>query len=325
MRICDLALQLEESEVGSRVQMLYGELQYKGLKFKPEVYFGDEWFSPEGAVAISIPFWLAHPRLIELEEKMMLEVEGGSLEWFLKLIRHEAGHCFDHAYGFSKRKRWRELFGSPEQEYHPEMYRPRPYSRSFVQNLDNWYAQAHPDEDFAETFAVWVDPGRDWRREYTKSKVVLEKLEYINSLAKGEVKEKFKGRTRHQPYSAARMKITLGKYYAKRKKEHAEDYPDFYDPDLRRIFNGDPALKKSENAAALFMKKRKKLLLDSVAWWAGERKVTVEQLMKKLTERCAKLGLRTGTDDDRTQVELTAYLSSLVSNYLFTGKFKRRV
>ena len=25
-------------------------------------------------------------------------------------------------------------------------------------HLDPWYAQSHPDEDFAETFAVWLTP-----------------------------------------------------------------------------------------------------------------------------------------------------------------------
>ena len=126
------------------------------LSFRPACYLGDEWFSPAGSPAIAIPFYLAHPRLKTLEMHQMLQVEGGTPEWCQQLLRHESGHAIDHAYRFSSRDDWRAVFGSPETEYAPETYQPRPYSNGFVRNLPNWYAQAHPDEDFAETFAVWL-------------------------------------------------------------------------------------------------------------------------------------------------------------------------
>src|SRR5277367_1084129 len=181
-RICALHVAIQGSELEPRVAQLYDELAARGLNFRPGCYLGDEWFSPEGVPAIAMPFYLAHPRLKILEHRQMLEVEGGTPEWCQQLLRHECGHAIDHAYRFSSRDDWRRIFGSPETEYAPETYQPRPYSKGFVRHLPNWYAQAHPDEDFAETFAVWLSmKPEDWREQYHGWKA-LEKLEFVHSL-----------------------------------------------------------------------------------------------------------------------------------------------
>ena len=167
VRICDLGVRIEGSELEKRVREFQEELAARGVTFRPECYLGDEWFSPEGVPAIAIPFYLAHPRLKSLEMHQMLEVEGGTAESCQMLLRHECGHAIDHAYRFSSRKDWRGIFGSPDAEYTPETYKPHPYSRGFVRHLPNWYAQSHPDEDFAETFAVWLGATPDdWRQRY---------------------------------------------------------------------------------------------------------------------------------------------------------------
>ena len=188
-RICDLGAKIPGSELEGRVAQLYDELAARGLAFRPACYLGDEWFSPEGVPAIAIPFYLAHPRLKALELHQMLEVEGGTPEWCLQLLRHESGHAIDHAYHFSSREDWRALFGNPEAEYAPETYQPRPYSRGFVRNLPNWYAQAHPDEDFAETFAVWLQSTPEqWREQYRGWKA-LEKTR-VRALSDGRGEER---------------------------------------------------------------------------------------------------------------------------------------
>ena len=134
-----------------------GELAARELVFRPRFWLSDEWFSPAGVPGVGIPFYLAHPRLMRLERHQMFEVEGGTREGCLRLLRHELGHAVDHAYRLSRRKDWRDVFGSASLPY-PDAYRPNPASKRFVQHLDGWYAQAHPDEDFAETFAVWMTP-----------------------------------------------------------------------------------------------------------------------------------------------------------------------
>ncbi|MBI2606761.1 MAG: putative zinc-binding metallopeptidase [Deltaproteobacteria bacterium] len=326
VRLCDLKMTVEDSELSERVSALHAELEAMGLTFRPKAYLGDEWFSPEGVPSIAIPFYLAHPRLKTLEKNMMLEVEGGTPEWCMKLLRHEAGHCFDHIYKFSKRKKWREIFGSPDMEYDPDLYHPRPYSRGFVKHIENWYAQSHPDEDFAETFAVWLTPGLDWKTEYAKWPLALQKLTYVDGLAR-EVADKphrpvaFTGSS--QPYAVSRMKRTLEAYYARRKRERAQDYPDFYDADLRHIFNGSTDLPKRDSSAARFMNRNRKALIDILREWTGEKKYTIDGLLKKLSLRCEALDLRMGKPEPQTCLEVAAFLSALVTHYLFTGKFKR--
>jgi hypothetical protein len=325
LRFKDISLSIKDTEVYEYVQQLYSELESKGLTFKPHIFFGDEWFSPEGMNAIAVPFYLANAKLRHLEKSLMLDVEGGNQEWFMKLIRHEAGHCFDHCYRFSKRKLWQSYFGSPNEDYQPDTYRPQPYSKSYVKHLDNWYAQAHPDEDFAETFAVWLNPASDWKKTYAKWPVALAKLEYLEQLAKESSKKKNLAEKGRLPSDVSRLMTTLAKYYQKRKREQADDYPDFYDSDLKIIFNGESDLSKREFSAGRFMKRQQKAIISTVAWSTGERKFTVDALVKRLTARCSEIELKIGKSETQTTMEVASFLTSLVMNYLFTGKFKRKV
>jgi hypothetical protein len=132
-RICDLGVRIPGSELEGRVAQLHEELASRGLAFRPACYLGDEWFSPAGVPDIAIPFYLAHPRLKTLEVHQMLQVEGGTPEWCLQLLRHESGHAIDHAYRFSSRDDWHAVFGSPETEYAPETYQPRPFRAQFAE------------------------------------------------------------------------------------------------------------------------------------------------------------------------------------------------
>ena len=127
--------------------------------FRPHFWLSDEWFSPDGIPGIAIPFYLAHPRLARLELHQMLEVEGGTHEWCMKILRHEAGHAIENAYQAAPAGAGVASSSAARREPYPEYYTPRPYSKSFVIHLDAWYAQSHPDEDFAETFAVWLRSG----------------------------------------------------------------------------------------------------------------------------------------------------------------------
>ncbi|HLK35744.1 MAG TPA: putative zinc-binding metallopeptidase [Polyangiaceae bacterium] len=322
VRIRDLGVRIADSELQPRVDALYAELEGRGLRLRPPCYLGDEWFSPSGVPQIAIPFYLAHPRLKQLELHQMLDVEGGTPEWCAKLLRHECGHAIDHAYRFSSRRKWREVFGSPAVDYDPDTYRPRPYSRGFVRHLPNWYAQAHPDEDFAETFAVWLaTPEPEWRARYQGWKA-LDKLEYVDTLMR-EARAKAPivrgGRRRAE---ASKLTSTLGRYYAVRRRLGAQDYPDVYDPDLRRIF---AASSSGHGTAAAFMRKRRETIVSSVVLWTGQRKYVVDELTRKLVERCAQLSLHAKEDGVALALDIGAYLASLVTNHLHTGRFKRSV
>jgi hypothetical protein len=181
LRFCDLKLSIAGTELQDAIERLYRELSMRGMRFRPHCWLAQEWFSPDGIPGIAIPFYLAHRRLIRLERHFMREVEGGNRNWLMRILRHEAGHAVDSAYRLRRLKTWREAFGPASLPY-PDTYRPRPGSRRFVQHLGAWYAQAHPTEDFAETFAVWLKPHSPWRREYIGWPAYA-KLQYIDRLA----------------------------------------------------------------------------------------------------------------------------------------------
>jgi hypothetical protein len=322
LRFCDLNLCIEGSELEPRVQQLYSELETRGVTLRPDCYLGDEWFSPEGVPAIAIPFYLVHPRLKALELRQMMEVEGGTPEWCMMLLRHECGHAMDHAWQFSKRKEWQQVFGSPDATYHPETYTPRPYSRGFVRHLPNWYAQAHPDEDFAETFAVWMTTPNEELRERYQGWKALEKIDYVDALMREAATTKPVVRRGRRISDIRRLRTTLARHYAARRKLYAEDFPDFYDADLRAIFlKGEPGT----DSAARAMRRRRAALIAAIVEWTGQRKYTVDMLIGKLTRRCQELKLPAPKDPVTLHMELAAYLAALVTNHLYTGRFKRSV
>src|SRR5215813_530106 len=317
MRICDLKAQIAGSELEARIARFHRELGEKGIVLKPLCYLGDEWFCAEGAANIAIPFYLAHPRLKKLEEKMMMEVEGGTEAWCMRLLRHEMGHVLNHAYLLAKHRRWRKLFGSTSLEY-SESYRARPYSRRFVRHLDDYYAQSHPEEDFAETVAIWLTPDLDWRQQYRGWKA-LEKLEYVNSLM-----EKLAGKpplvfSKTKMSEASRLRSRLALYYKRRRRTYAQEFPDFFDADLKRLFISSSASPNTERAST-FLRRSTKSILNAVSAWTGEPKVTLHRLLRALADRCSELDLRLRSD--AAAVEIAAYLATLASHYRLTGKFK---
>ena len=321
-RICDLGVRIEGSELEPRVAHLYHDLEARGLPLRPACYLADEWFSPAGLAAVAVPFFLAHPRLKALERSHMLEVEGGTARWCLMLLRHECGHAYDHVYRFSGHRRWRRIFGSPGDDYTPEVYRPRPYSRSYVRHLPNWYAQAHPDEDFAETFAVWLAmTPAEWRERYRGWRA-LEKLEYVHELMSEAAQTPLTPPRGRLISDAGKLRKTLRRYYAAKKKLFAEDFPDFFDPDLRAIFgDGEPGAP----SAAELLRRNQKALIESIVRWTGQRKYAVNMLVRQFIERCEWLELAAQRDESGLFIDLGSYLAALVTNHLYTGRFKRSV
>ena len=223
LRLCDLKISLEHPRsawLKRQVQALYRDLENAGLeKFRPEVYFGDEWFSPEGVPAIAVPFYLAHPRLVSLERSFMQLAEGETWGWCRMLLRHEAGHAFDHAYQVSKTAKWRQIFGTLPTRYRPDVYVANPNSLDFVKHLPDNYAQSHPDEDFAETFAVVVTPHSNWRQQYRKVSKAYEKCAYVADLIRRYGNRRPKVGSGPRCYSAERLRSTLAAHYERRLTE----------------------------------------------------------------------------------------------------------
>ncbi|MFL6538244.1 MAG: hypothetical protein ACJ8JD_08720 [Chthoniobacterales bacterium] len=319
-RVAKLGLRLEGTTIEPLIRQLYDELSARGLLFHPPCHLGDEWFVPIGIPAIFIPFYLAHDRLRALEQTMMLEVEGGTKEWFMKLIRHEAAHAYAYAYHLPRKKKWQQLFGKTSREDTPDSYRPRPFSRSYVLNLDDWYAQAHPDEDFAETFAVWLTPGLDWRARYAGWKA-LEKIEYVDELMRTLAGKPPLHTPEYRVADYDGLNIKLKTYYAHKRKAYADTYPDFYDAELRELFPATAGPGRIK--ASSYLRLRRRRLMNSVCQWTNEKKFRVNKLLSRLIDRCDQLGLSVLNDDPQEDFRVSAFVTTLVMNYLFTGKFKR--
>src|SRR4029077_7838264 len=199
-------LSLEGTEIEHRIAKINAEIEARGL-VRPHYYLSDEWFTPDGVPGIAVPFYLAHHRLANLELAHVLEVEGGDEKTCLKILRHEAGHAIDNAYQLRRKPTRRRLFGTPATPY-PECYTPKPYSKSFVQHLDHWYAQSHPDEDFAETFAVWLDPHSKWAVRYA-GWPAQPKIEYMDRLMRQLARQAPRVRSTRQIDPLPRLRKTL--------------------------------------------------------------------------------------------------------------------
>lgn len=316
LRFCDLDLSLEGTMVERCIHRLYQELEERKILFRPHFWISDEFFSPDGVPGVAIPFYLAHPRLAKLEKSQMLAVEGGRPEWCLRILRHEAGHALDAAYGLRRKRQWQKIFGLSSQPY-PTYYSPRPRSKRFVLHLDWWYAQSHPLEDFAETFAVWLRPNSSWRARYRGWKA-LEKLQFVDSLMRRIAEMPPLTTRRDQVDPVSRIRKTLRRHYKERREHYGEDLPDVYDRDLRRLFSDRPEDAEKESAARFLFRKRK-VIRDQVAQWTGQHAYTIDLVLREMTARSRSLNLRVARPEGELQVGIVLIVTVQVMNFLHSG------
>jgi hypothetical protein len=318
VRLCDLHLSIHGTELEQRINRVNDELQARGL-VTPHYWLSDEWFSPDGIPGVAIPFYLAHPRLARLELAQMLEVEGGDERSCLKILRHEAGHAIDNAYHLRRRPTRRKLFGSPSTPY-PEWYTPKPYSKSFVLHLDHWYAQSHPDEDFAETFAVWLNPNSAWGTRYS-GWPALRKLHYLDRMMREIARTKPVRRTRREVDPLPKLRKTLREHYRKKREHYGLDSPDFYESDLRKMFSDDRTY-ANRPSAARFLRKIRREVRSTVASFTDSYQYTIDQLIRKIIERCRELNLRLTESEEATRVDFMVFLTVQTMNYLHSGRHR---
>jgi hypothetical protein len=314
-RLCDLPIALEGTLLARRIGRLHRELASRGIAALPHAWLSEEFFTPDGVLGFAIPFYLAHPRLMRLERAQMLEVEGAGEAECRRIFRHEAGHCLDEAYGFHARPRYRELFGDARRPY-PPSYQPKPDSRDFVINLTGWYAQAHPVEDFAETFAVWLNPFADWRTDYRRWPA-LRKLEYVDELMR-EIAGKPAAATRTEVEPLAALTRTLREHYEEKRAHFAWRWPANYDVDLRRIFSDDPK-DAGATPATRFLRRRRAQLRTRIAEGTGVHAYAVDQLLRQLIARAQSLGLRVIDQPDVTIEKLLVLLTVQTASVVQAG------
>ena len=317
--IRELGLTLAGSPVERFVEQLYRELNAKGLtKFRPACYLTDEWGCPSGEPIIGIPFYLAHAALAQLEKETHDLEDAREIMMYL---RHEAGHAFTYAYKLHNTPDWKKIFGPFRRPYR-DNYRPVPFSRDYVRHLPGWYAQKHPDEDFAETFAVWLTPRSNWRKRY-RGWGALAKLRYLNRLARRLGKIDPPRRRAQSDLSVDEMEITVAEFYHLQDAAREELAVSGLAPDtdLRDIF---PVSKRRKTAlpAYDFLHQHRKAVIDKVAQWTGAQRPLIKTLIDAIEKRATELDLRADkTRSAEHLAEVTAYATALVMTYVTKGKF----
>ncbi|MBV9342072.1 MAG: putative zinc-binding metallopeptidase [Acidobacteria bacterium] len=314
-RIRDLGLRIEGSAVEKYVEQLYRELGQKEItKFRPACYLTDEWGCPSGEPVIGIPFYLARPDLAEIE-KQHNDLEDS--REIMMYLRHEAGHAFNYAYKLHRTPEWKQVFGPYRRPYR-ENYRPVLFSKDYVRYLPGWYAQKHPDEDFAETFAVWLTPRSGWRKRYRGWQAML-KLRYVDRMLR-HLRNIEPGRRRGRPdVTVAEMEMTVGEFY----RHSTEQIPLLdvnLDSDLATMFRTRKKNSSAE-AAEAFLARHRKSLVDQISSWTAMQRAPVRKLMDTIARRSAEMGLRIDRRKELEHLsEFTVFATTLVMNHLARSK-----
>ena len=311
-RISDLGLAIAGSRVERLVARLYAELAERGIAFRPTVYLSDQWGCPDDTPLIGVPFYLADERLERIEAEHAGAVESD--EEAMRYLRHEAGHAINYAFRLYAREEFARLFGDYARPY-DEHYRADPLSRDHVRHILGWYAQKHPDEDFAETFAVWLTPEADWREAYA-GWGALRKLEWMDAVMRevaGLAPEAPAITDDDLPVNA--MHWTVGEHYAADERLPIGDARQF-DADLRRVFASGTDSPAGEDASS-FLRRHEGELVARISYWAGVGPTVVRSLVRALADRAAVLQLRVAGLDAATLIELTAFGTAVAMHWRY--------
>lgn len=323
--IRELGLQIAGTRLEPIVAAFSLELERLGLeKIKPIFYLSTEWGVASDTIAIAIPFYLARQDLTALHQERAGHVEGYTRNDILKYLRHEMGHVVLYGYKLYEDPDWIALFGSVTQPY-LEQYRPEPFSRRYVQHLPGWYAQKHPEEDWAETFAVWMTPGVDWRNEYQEWPEAFHKLEYCARVM-DQIKDREPLITATTPdESADTITYSVDDFY--RSNALADEHlPPGLDGALRTIFEElrrdsapDPAGRKS---AAELIARLELEIVANVYRWTGHFPEQTRLLLRHIAKRAERLGLAYLTqDEEKAELALTTFVTALAMNHVQRGNY----
>lgn len=316
--IRELGLRVEGTRLAAMIEAIQTELEERGVRrLRPRFYLSTEWGVPFGTIAIAIPFYLGSPELTALHAERNGHVEGETPRQILQYLRHEVGHVVGYAYRLYADREWIRLFGSIERPY-VEEYRPMPFSDRYVRHLPGWYAQKHPDEDWAETFAVWLTPGLDWRQEY-EGTPALEKLIWCDQtmaqigglepvVALADVDE-----------DVAEIEATLDEYYGHPQSKPRE-VPRGLSGSLRAIFLERSGWQPSGLGGApadRLIRRCAREISREVFVWTGHFPERIRALLDVLAERAEQLGLGyLESCETDAVIALTALVTALAMNWI---------
>ena len=320
-RLKDIYIPIEKTGLQPYLERLQLELEMKGFEhFKPYFWFSDEWFTPDNHTGIAIPFYLANRKLARIQESFIYDVEGGTPASFMRLLRHECGHAIDNAYKLRRRKKRQQIFGKSSSKYE-DTYVPKPFSKKYVIHLDAFYSQSHPDEDFAETFAVWLDPRSRWRKKYKKWQGAYKKLQYMDELMHEIAEQKPLIKTRKKIELQSSLTKKLKDYYAEKRIYYGLHFPETFDVHLYKMFTNNPEIAQNMKAST-FIRKIKKDVRKSVSPWTGTYQYTINQIIQQIIERCEYLDLKLRFPFEQSKYQFISMLSVVTIEYIHKGAHK---
>lgn len=318
LKMKNLNLSIKGSNMEKRIQRLYYELEVKGLIFKPHIWISEEWFTPDDTAGFAIPFYLFHPVLLKLEKEQMLEAEGEELSECMQIMRHETGHAISHAYQLYKLKEWKNIFGDFRKPY-PLWYTPQIKSKEYVTHLNAWYAQAHPLEDFAETFAVWLNPKIDWKMQY-ENWPALTKLNYLDALM-NDIKDREPNiKTKDEYARLSVLKHTIAEHYKRKKKFYSAEWAQSFDNELKKIFTEEKKLKSI--SAEKFLKTVRRSIRKNISDVLDVPQYTIDQLIRELIIRSIKLNLQLKLKKEEATEKLIIIITAQIINLIHTGYYR---
>lgn len=316
-RIKDLSLRLAGTPLERHIAQLHAEMEAKGISFKPLCYLSDEWGCPSGVPVIGLPFYLADPNLLSIEADL-----GGGAETeaeILMYLRHEAGHAFNYAYRLYESPEWSRVFGDYSRPY-DDNYKPQPFSRRYVTHISGWYAQKHPDEDFAETFAVWLTPDSNWSKRY-QGWGALRKLQYVEAIVQRLGRTEPVVQLNTPDFTTEEMEGTVEEHYRQRDLDEKVDVElrNSFDQSLEDIFEGPG---EAPVRADTLVRAERQRMMSLVSQYAGVSRGVVRALVDHLVERTEALNLTLHPDDSREAIcRLVSLVTVLSMNYLYTSRF----
>ena len=307
------------------------EMKSAGIgKLDPVFYISTGYGCIAGSPIISLGFYDFHPLLKELNQ----EFRG----WYYSepeifdLLRHEVGHAFCYSYKLYRTAEFRGLFNVEGHFFntYPDDndYWYNPWSRSYVNPNGDHYAQKHPDEDFAETFCVWLTPRSGWRKNYKGRPTALKKLRYADRVVKelGPQAPLVETNLNWMYERVEDVKMTVAEFLNAKTKTYVEQVTGYVDPDLKELFRAEPrgisrrALFKDYMRADQFMRQQKQALLTRISYWVGvDTRVTMDVLEKCIARaRTLNLWLEQAQHEKKL-IEFTTYITALCANYKNSG------
>jgi hypothetical protein len=330
-----LDLPLEKSPIlYPALQTVKADMERMRLKkIKPFFYLSTGYGTIEGTTNICLGFYDYDERLRALNKEF--RGWGYTYDEVVATIRHEVGHAFAYAYKLYRLPEFREVFNVQGNYFRTYPMTDQyiryvnPWSRDFVNPSGDHYAQKHPDDDFAETFMVWLTPRLNWRKKWRNYPGALRKLEYVDQVVREHRNQE--PLIENVPYEyegLADYKMTLAQFWKGRPTYYRQHATGFVDPDVKYIFRQRPKLlndKKLQRGyihADNFLRKNQRVIVNRVSQWVGVEPYVVNDLILKCRQRADELDLwLKQSEQEKKLVEFTTYISTRCAYYYVWGTY----